>query len=147
MFNLFSKRDAANMPAMPAVEIDPDNIAAIGERCVIADVELVDQTAVATLTVTDLSTDSGVEQLADLLDAVTEAGVQRLVLDVQNVQMIDSACLGCLVQTCNRITASGGRIAVANAAKNVQYVFRLTCLDRVFPICNDVISAMDAVVR
>lgn len=146
MFNLFSKRDA-DRPAMMPVDVDPAVITAIGDRCEIADVELVNHIAVATLTVTDLSTDSGVEQLADLLDALTEAGVQRLVLDVQNVQMIDSACLGCLVQTCNRITTGGGRIAVANAAKNVQYVFRLTCLDRVFPICNDVISAMDAVMR
>ena len=61
MFNLFSKRDMSGMPAMPEIEIDPEQIAAIGARCEIADVELVDQTAVGTLTVTDLSTDSGVE--------------------------------------------------------------------------------------
>jgi anti-sigma B factor antagonist len=60
---------------------------------------------------------------------------------------MDSACLGCLVEVLNRMATSGGKIALANTANRVQYLFRLTRLDRVFPICPDVMAAIEAVER
>ena len=39
------------------------------------------------------------------------------------------------------------RIAVVNPNHSVHYIFRLTRLDRVFSICSDVMSALDAVDR
>jgi hypothetical protein len=45
------------------------------------------------------------------------------------------------------MTAIGGKIALANTANRVQYLFRLTRLDRVFPICQDVMSAIEAIER
>jgi len=116
-------------------------------RSPIADVEYVGGTAVATLTITDLCTGSGVEQLADLLYEMANSGSRRLVLDMQNVQAIDSACLGCLVNACNHLTDNGVQLAVANAGKTVHQVFKLTRLDRVFPICTNVMAAIEAVER
>ena len=55
---------------------------------------------------------------------------------------MDSACLGCLVEALNRLAARGGRIALANGNHSVQYLFRLTRLDRVFAICPDVMTAL-----
>ncbi len=111
----------------------------------IADVEFVGTTGVATLTITDLCTGSGVEQLAELLYDLANSGANQLVLDMQNVQAIDSACLGCLVSACNDLTDNGVRLAVANAGNTVHQVFKLTRLDRVFPICTDVMAAIDHV--
>lgn len=111
----------------------------------IADVEFVGTTAVATLTVTDLCTGSGVEQLADLLYDLANCGGRRVVLDMQNVQAIDSACLGCLVSACNQLTEDGVKLAVANAGNTVHQVFKLTRLDRVFPICGSVLAALEKV--
>lgn len=113
----------------------------------IAEVEYVGDTAVATLTVTDLTADMSAEQLANLIHRLTETRTAGIVLDIQNVQHIDSTCLSCMVDACNRLAADGGKIALANAHQNVQHVFKLTRLDRVFPICPDVMAAINTVER
>jgi len=116
-------------------------------RTNIAEVEVIGQVAVATLTVDELSQGRGVENLAALLQELKETGARHYVLDIQNIQYMDSMCLGCLVETLNEMASSGGRIALASCDQNVQQLFRMTRLDRVFPICRDVMSAMTAVER
>jgi anti-sigma B factor antagonist len=111
----------------------------------IADVEMIGSVAVATLTVTELSQEAGAERLANLLVELGETGAAHFILDVQNVQYMDTACLGCLVEALNRLAADGGRIALVNPNHSVSYIFRLTRLDRVFRICNDVPTALEAV--
>ncbi len=114
----------------------------------IAEVEMMGQTAVATLTVTELRLERGVEMLNGLLDQLSESGARHFVLDIQNVQFMDSACMGCLVEALNKLVKNGGgKIALANTANSVQYLFRMTQLDRVFPICADVMAAITAVER
>lgn len=112
-------------------------------RSRIADVQLVEGIAVATITVTELSHDSGAHQLADLLMELSETEASDFVLDLQSVQFMDSACLGCLVEALNRLAVGGGQIALANGNHSVQYLFRLTRLDRVFAVCSDVMTAID----
>lgn len=111
----------------------------------IAEIEMMGQTAVATLTVTELSQEQGAEQLAELLHELSETGAMHFILDVQNVQYMDTACLGCLVEALNRLSVTGGKIALVNPNQSVHYVFRLTRLDRVFRMCPDVMSALEAV--
>ena len=60
---------------------------------------------------------------------------------------MDSACLGALVELLTNMQSRGGRIALVNAGRNVEYLFRLTQLDRLFPICRDVMMAIEAVER
>jgi len=110
-----------------------------------ADLELVGTVAVATLTVTELTQEDGADVLSGLLDDLARCGAAHFVLDIQNVQFMDTTCLGCLVQALNNMSSTGGKIALANPHTSVQYVFRLTRLDRVFPICRDVPSAIEAV--
>ena len=150
MWNPFSRQDHAARAAghRPL----PENLAACARtrdpdrpRNRIAEVEMVGDVAVATMTVTELSQDEGAEQLADLLLELAETGAKHFVLDVQNVQFMDTTCLGCLVQALNRLAVNGGQIAVASPNHSVHYVFRLTRLDRVFRICSDVMSALAAV--
>ena len=111
----------------------------------IAEINRIGPTAVATFTVTDLTQEQGVSMLSDLLDDLAASGATHFVLDIQNVQFMDSACLGCLVQALNRMAKSGGKIALAHTATSVQSLFRLTQLDRVFSICADVMAAIKAV--
>ncbi len=158
MWNLFSRRSGFSgglfggatgtaTAARSAVAQQDDHPRERTIRTQIAEVERIGLTAVATLTVTELTQERGVEMLADLLDELAESGAQHFVLDIQNVQFMDSACLGCLVQALNRLAVSGGRIALANTPNSVQYLFRMTQLDRVFPICTDVMAALTAVER
>jgi len=113
----------------------------------IAEIERIGPTAVATLTVTELSQEDGAEQLAQLLQDMAETGATHYVLDLQNVQHMDTTCLGCLVEALNRLSVHGGKIALVNPLHSVHYIFRLTRLDRVFRICSDVPTALDAVER
>ena len=104
-------------------------------------------TVVATLTVTALERMEGVAGLMGLFEAVTQSGARHFVLDVQNLEYMDSACLGCLVRALNHATADGGRIALANADSGIQSLFSTTRLDRRFALCHDVASALATVER
>ena len=109
----------------------------------IAQVEMMGTVAIATVTADELTRDDGVEQLADLLDAMSQSGATDYILDLQNVQFMDTACLGCLVEALNKLAGHGGQIALACPNHNVDYVFRLTRLDRVFRICASVMAALE----
>ena len=101
----------------------------------------------ATLTVSALARSEGVAGLLGLFESVSRSGARHFVLDVQNLEFMDSACLGCLVKALNHAAAAGGRIALANADAGIQGLFRTTSLDRRFPIYHDVPSALANVER
>ncbi len=149
MWNPFTQTDEFSTdasPRPPGGTAPPQAIAApIPPQSSIAEIQRIGRTAVATLTITELSQEDGAEQLADLLLELGETGATHFVLDVQNVQFMDTTCLGCLVEALNRLAVHGGRIALVNPIHSVHYVFRLTRLDRVFRICSDVLTALDAV--
>lgn len=150
MLNFLSKlaRPSADRIPAPAASKSAGNGTATGpKKGTIADVQLMGATAIATLTVTELTRGSGEDQLAELLDELAQSGATDFVLDVQNVQYMDSACLGCLVAALNAQAVRGGHIAMVNADRSVQYLFRLTRLDRVFPICTDVPTALTTIDR
>lgn len=112
-----------------------------------AALERLGQTAVATVTVSELTGPMATWLMADLLDEIAASPVRHLVLDLQNVTYMDSSCLGALVQILTKLQESGGRIALVNAGHSVTYLFQLTRLDRLFPICRDVMTAISAVER
>jgi anti-sigma B factor antagonist len=149
MWNPFSRKNNENGRSAVADAI-AGTIAgdALAEkRRAIGEVERLGATAVVTLTVTELTGLEGADRLCQLLDELQESGATNLVLDVQNVQMMDSACLAALVRSFRSLEQKGGKIAVVNADRSVQYLFKLTKLDRVFPICADVMTALAAVER
>ncbi len=143
MWSLFSpNRKQARRPA----KVRTDAWSPITNNA-IATIDRIGPTAVATLTVTALSTSEGVGLLLELFDDVSQTGARSLVLDVQNLEYVDSACLGCLVQALNNAIADGGRIALVNTEGAVQELLRVTQLDRLFPICHDVPTALTAIER
>lgn len=146
MWNLFGNSTGRSQ----AVQVGPGRTAlhpGDSRRYEIASVEMIGEIAVATITVEELSLEHGVVLLADVLDDLVESGIRHLVLDIQNVRHMDSACVGCMVETLNKLARSGGRIALANPGSSVAYLFRLTRLDRVFPICGDVMAAVNTIER
>ncbi len=113
----------------------------------IATLDLIGPTAVATVTVRELAASAGVAHLTGLFAEVSQSGARHFVLDIQNLEYMDSACLGCLVKALNHAIEDGGRIALVNSESGVQDLFRMTRLDRRFPICHDVPAALAAVER
>jgi len=157
MFNPFARKPGAQQgsrrlssagSAESPAHLNSADAALDGRPCSdIAEIEMIGPTAVVTLTVTELVGADAAERLADLLDHLGEYGATNLIADVQNVQVMDSACLNIFVEAVRVLDRVGGRIALVNADRSVQYLFRLTRLDRVFPICTDVMSALAAVER
>ncbi|WP_119154299.1 STAS domain-containing protein [Caldimonas tepidiphila] len=78
-----------------------------------------------------------------LLDVVKDGTVSKLVLDFGKVKMIDSSGLGALVSVLKSLNGKGA-ILVAGANPSVLGVFKLTRLDRVFPIHESVDAAVTA---
>lgn len=116
----------------------------------IAEVDRIGSITVVTLIPGELTEHRGGAELADLLDDLVSRGDRQLVLDIQNVMFMDSRCVGCLVQAMNELARQGGRetgIVLANPRASVAHLFRLTRLDRVFPICNDVLAAVNVLER
>ncbi|MCW5755795.1 MAG: STAS domain-containing protein [Phycisphaeraceae bacterium] len=107
-------------------------------------------TIIATLKERTLSGNEAAALVVALTDRLTEPGqmpARHVVLDLQNVEYMDSACIGVLVELLTRLQKAGGRVALVNTAANVECLFKLTRLDRLFPICRDVMRAIEAVER
>ncbi|MEO5989265.1 MAG: STAS domain-containing protein [Candidatus Eisenbacteria bacterium] len=60
-------------------------------------------------------------------------GDRRIVLDLAEVNFLDSTGLGAIVSSLKRLEGNG-TIVLCNAGEMVMDVFRLTRMDRVFPI-------------
>ncbi len=113
------------------------------------------QTLVATITVQSLSGPDATELAAEIgarmfilnKDPAGETLVRHVVMDFQGVQYIDSMCIGVMVELLGKLKESGGRIALVNTEHNLECLFKLTRLDRVFPMCRDVMKAIEAVER
>ncbi len=107
-------------------------------------------TIIATLQERTLSGNEAAALVVALTDKLTDPDqtpARHVVLDLQNVEYMDSACIGVLVELLTRLQKAGGRVALVNAAANVECLFKLTRLDRLFPICRDVMRAIEAVER
>jgi anti-sigma B factor antagonist len=65
-----------------------------------------------------------------------QQGDRRIVLDLSQVQFLDSTGLGAIVSSYKRMDGDGTMV-ICRAGEMVLDVFRLTRMDRVFPIVTD----------
>jgi anti-anti-sigma factor len=115
-----------------------------------AEIDRIGSITVVTFIPSELTHHRGGPQLADLLEELVAQGHRQLVFDIQNVMFMDSQCIGCLVHAMNELARQGGPntgIALANPRSSVAHLFRITRLDRVFPICADVLAAVNVLER
>jgi anti-anti-sigma factor len=121
------------------------------EHRILATYDKFGQTLVATVASSTLSGPDAQDLTEEiqrwLNDPSADTPTLHIVFDLQNVQYMDSGCIGVMVELLNSIQQSGGRIALVNAGHNVEYLFKLTRLDRLFPVCRDVMKAIAVVER
>lgn len=74
------------------------------------------------------------------------AGEQQIVLDLQNVEFMDSSALGALI---NAVKQMGplGTISIANVGSAVNRLLTLTRMDKVFPVSKTVEEALEKLAR
>lgn len=69
----------------------------------------------------------------ELVDAV-EAGCVDIIVDLQGVSFIDSSGLGVLVSGLRRVKEQDGTLRLICTRESILKIFRITGLDKVFPI-------------
>ena len=95
----------------------------------------IDQTgnlAVATITTPLLSLSDGQEIVSELGERMRYSSVSLFVLDLHEVEFMDSGFIGSLVTFLQDVQAVRGRIVIAAAQPNVAFLFKVTRLDQVF---------------
>lgn len=70
---------------------------------------------------------------------------RNLVVDMGNLEYLDSAGLNAFVDLLTVVQKTGGKIGVAAATQQVEVLFKLTRLELVFTIRRTVIDAIDAI--
>ncbi len=79
----------------------------------------------------DLATAPGLRQT---LHGLTPPEVNDVILDVTELEFIDSTGLGVVLGAMRRLREGGGSLAIAGAAGIVRRVLEITDLDKVIPL-------------
>ncbi len=73
-------------------------------------------------------------ELKRALAGAIEAGGKDIVVDLTQTTFIDSTALSVLVEATKRLRPAGGRVALVCVDQNLVKIFRITALDRLFPL-------------
>lgn len=84
------------------------------------------------------------QELDEAIDASTES---RVILDFAKVQFMSSSMLGKLVKTQKKVTSYKAKMKLANVTPEIQEVFKITRLDKLFSIEPDVDAARKAFLK
>ena len=84
----------------------------------------------------------GAGLLRDTVQAFLDRGHNRILINLEHVNYIDSAGLGELVRTHATVRSRGGQLKLVKPSANVHHLLRLTKLDRVFEIAPDEFTAL-----
>ncbi|MCC6322511.1 MAG: STAS domain-containing protein [Phycisphaerales bacterium] len=104
------------------------------------------QTLVVTVVDPELNSFKAAEVNHEIRRLMTSTpGVRHLVIDMGNIEFLDSAGLNTFVDLLSIMKQTGGKIAVAAATQQVEVLFKLTRLELVFMIRRTVIEAIDAI--
>jgi len=84
---------------------------------------------------------SNLRELRSSLSASLQHPPARVLLDLAEVEFIDSTALGALALIARDVRAAAGEIAICGARENVRRVFEITQLHRVIDLFDDQESA------
>ena len=94
------------------------------------------------ITVADSRIDAAAAiKFKDAMRATTDDGPARVVLDMSRVKFVDSSGLGAIVAAMKQL-GSGRKLDLAGLTPDVDKVFRLTRMNSVFDIYDDLDSAV-----
>lgn len=84
-------------------------------------------------------------QIQELVEEMTQKmrndNAVYFLLDMKQVEFISSACLGLLVMFMQDLEHMRGRLGLVHCRPNVAFVFKVTRLDSVFPLYDDLEQA------
>ena len=87
----------------------------------------------------------GTALIRETIGTLLQEGGNRILFNLAEVDMIDSAGLGELVRTHATVRSHGGRFKLVSPSKSAQDLLRITKLDRVFEIEPDELAALNSI--
>jgi anti-sigma B factor antagonist len=75
--------------------------------------------------------------LKEELKAAVGEGASRVVIDLENVEFIDSSGLGALISALKALRSKDGVLSLSGVSEPVANILEITRLDRVFDIAAD----------
>ena len=81
------------------------------------------------------------EVVQDCCDRMRYDNATNFLFDLEQVEFMASSCIGALVELMREVEPMRGKIALGNCADSVLYLFRITKLDRVFGVFDDLDEA------
>ncbi|MEM9881861.1 MAG: STAS domain-containing protein [Planctomycetota bacterium] len=84
------------------------------------------------------------EVVAECCDRMRYENASNFVFDLEEVEFLASACIGALVELLREVEPMRGKIALASCAENVAFLFKVTKLDDVFGLFDDVEEAIES---
>lgn len=82
-------------------------------------------------------------QFKDDMRALLARGADRVILDLREVDFVDSSGLGAIIAVM-KMLKTPRRMELAGLSPNVDKVFRLTRMDKVFVIHDDLAAGLDS---
>ena len=83
-------------------------------------------------------------KLREQIVQLVEDGRYHLVVDMEDVEFLDSTGLGVLVGGLKRVRAHDGSLRLVCTQERILKIFRITGLTKVFPIHSSVAEAVEA---
>ena len=77
---------------------------------------------------------SAADPLQRTLDAVAAEGHRRVIIDLSEVELLDSRTMGVLGRSSERLRADGGGVSIACSNEKVLHVLRLIGLEHLFEV-------------
>jgi len=109
------------------------------------DVRMVDGTTVINFRSSHILEAVTIDRISmSLKEMIAAAQVGRFVIGFDQVTYLSSSALGMLISLQRRVAQRKGQLKLAGIRDEVMEVFRITKLDTVFDIYNDVDSAVEA---
>jgi anti-sigma B factor antagonist len=89
---------------------------------------------------------SGLEQISRRLCAlITDQKPRKIVIDFTGVKFFSSQMLGLLVDTWRKLSDYGGTVLISGINPQLNRVFKITNLDKIFEFYPDLASAVKAI--
>lgn len=109
-----------------------------------AEIEQTNNVVIAHVQESQLDANNAAELVEDFNQRMRNDGGVYFVVDMSQVQFVSSAVIGCFVEFIQDLASIRGRFALCDCRDEVAFLFKVTRLEAVFGLYDDVESAIEA---
>src|SRR5947209_1113546 len=85
----------------------------------------------------ELNDNESVVELKDVVFKLLAGGAHHVVLDMEDLNYVNSLGIGVMVNVLKRVNESGGKLILQGPRENIRQLFRILGLDKIFIIVRD----------